>query len=292
MKKNQFSKYILSLLTIFYASFSHGETPPSTLEKIASQKVINIGYRNAPPYSYKTSDGHVVGYVIELCKDVTESLKKELHLNNLDVHYVPVPLTARITMLNNNTVDMDCSINTDTIKRQSVVSFSRHYQSVYTRIGTRSNVDILSTADLAGKTVSVTTSMDLTNLNLFNRAQNLNLLVLPQTTLEDAFDTMGSGKSYATAMNEVSLHALIESRANPGNYKVSDITLGDSQTLGIMLRHNDVEFKKMIDSALLKRFKRDDFKPFYEQWFNGKLPDKNINLHMPLTPEMYEKIIL
>ncbi|WP_157092094.1 hypothetical protein [Buttiauxella gaviniae] len=73
-------------------------------------------------------------------------------------------------------------------------------------------------------------------------------------------------------------------------YQISTLTLGTPQDLGIMLRHNDIELKNLVDKNLAARFNRSDFKQFYEQWFNSTLPGKNINLHLPLSTEMYHYI--
>ena len=291
MKKKHFVNYVLSILLICYAGFLTAETNMSTLERISSHKVINIGYRDAPPYSYKTSDGHVVGYVIDLCKDVTESMKKELHIKDLVVNYIPTPVTMRTTMLNHNVIDMDCSVNTDTVSRENVVLFSLHYFSVYTRFASFTGNNISSYSDLAGRTISVAKgTTDLININGLNRLQKLNIMVLTQPTMKDAFATMSSHKSYATAMNEVSLQQLIETSEDMKGYQMSTLTLGAPQDLGIMLRHDDIELKNLVDKNLAARFNRSDFKQFYEQWFNSKLPGKNINLHLPLSAEMYQYI--
>lgn len=291
MKQKPYLSYILSLFMLITVTAVKAEPNMSTLERISSHKIINIGYRDAPPYSYKTRDGQVVGYVIELCKNVTESLKKNLHINHLEVNYIPVPISMRISMLKHNVIDMDCSVNTDTVKRRSVVSFSRHYLLVQTRFGTPVGTNIHTFLDLAGRTISVTKgTADLISANTLNRVQNLNLFVLTQPTMKDAFITMTQHKSFATATNEVSLKELIESSEHPEDYQMSDLTLGTPQNLGIMLRYDDQEFKKIVDASLADRFKRHDFKSFYDQWFNSVLPDKNFNLHLPLTAGMYKYI--
>ncbi|MCP2004262.1 periplasmic binding component of a glutamate/aspartate transporter [Buttiauxella ferragutiae ATCC 51602] len=289
MKKMSFLTYSLSFLFVCYTGLVHANSNLSTLQNISARKMINIGYRDAAPYSYKTSDGHVIGYVIDLCRDVTESLKKELHISNLAVNYVPVPLTMRTTMLNHNIIDMDCSVNTDTVKRASLVLFSRHYLSVSTRAGMQAGNSVHTYNDLAGKTISVARgSSDLVNLNQLNRLQKLNILILSQPTMKESFDMMSNHKCFAAAMNEVSLRELIENSGDSSQYAVSDGVFGPAQNLGIMLRHDDTEFKKIIDKTLLTRFERPDFKQFYEQWFNHTLPGKNINLHIPLTSSMYK----
>lgn len=291
MKKKHFLNYALSLLSVCYASFLKAETNTSTLERISTQKIINIGYRDAPPYSYKTSDGQVVGYVIDLCKDVTESMKKSLHVKDLVVNYIPTPVAMRTTMLNHNIIDMDCSVNTDTVNRENIVLFSRHYLSVYTRFASYVGNNISANSDLAGNTISVAKgTYDLINLNRLNRLQKLNIMVLAQPTMKDAFAAMSSHKSYVTAINEISLKQLIEASDNMREYHISTLTLGEPQDLGIMLRHDDVELKNIVDKNLAARFNRSDFKQFYEQWFNSELPGKNINLHIPLSTEMYNYI--
>ncbi|WP_167455967.1 transporter substrate-binding domain-containing protein [Buttiauxella izardii] len=281
--------YALGFLLTCFATGVYAEPQMSTLERIASHKLINIGYRDAPPYAYKTSDGHVVGYVIDLCKDVTESLKNKLHINTLVVNYVPAPLTMRTAMLNHNVIDMDCSVNTDTVKRQKIVLFSHHYLSVHTRFATRISTNIYSSFDLAGRTISVTKgTSDLVNINRLNRLQELNLLILSQPTMQESFEALSNGKSFAAAMNEVSLKELVESSEDPASYQISALALGAPQDLGIMMRHDDEELKSVVDASLDSRFNRADFKQLFNQWFNSNLPDKNINLHIPLTAEMYK----
>ncbi|RPH27782.1 hypothetical protein EHN07_10460 [Buttiauxella warmboldiae] len=288
MKKRYFLNSILTLLLICHTAFLPAETSISTLDRIASHRVINIGYRDAAPYSYQTSDGHVVGYVVDLCKDVTEVLKKRLHLKDLAVNYIIVPRNMRTTMLNHRIIDMDCSLNTDTVKRENLVLFSHHYISVNTRFGTHAGNSIHSYADLAGRTISVAKgSTDLIDLNSLNRVHHLNILLLTPPSMKSSFAALSSHKSFATAMNEISLRQLIENSENPEGYQISHLVSGAPQDLGIMLRHDDLELKKIVDATLVARFKRRDFKNFYEQWFNSSLPDKNINLHFPLTAEMY-----
>lgn len=289
MNKKTYLKYPLMLLFACCAGFASADVNLSTLQNISTHKVINIGYRDAPPYSYKTSDGQVTGYDIALCQDITESLKTELKLSDLTINYVPVPLTMRTTMLNQHSIDMDCSVNTDTVKRENVVLFSRHYLFVNTRVAVQSGNGVQSYSDLAGKTVSVARgSSDLVNINQLNRVQKLNILVLSQPTMKEAFDMLSDRKCFATIINDVSLRQLVESSGNPAQYTVSDAVFGNPQNLGIMLRHDDTEFKNIIDKALLARFERPDFKQFYEQWFNRPLPGKNINLHIPLTSNMHK----
>jgi glutamate/aspartate transport system substrate-binding protein len=56
----------------------------STLEQIKNSETIRIGYRESePPMSYLDENNQPVGYSIELCTNIVNSVKRELKNPNI-----------------------------------------------------------------------------------------------------------------------------------------------------------------------------------------------------------------
>jgi len=80
-----------------------------TLKKVKDSGQINMGHREASvPFAYMGPDGKPVGYTVELCYRIIDSIKKTLKMPNLKVKLVPVTSQTRIPLLANGTIDIEC----------------------------------------------------------------------------------------------------------------------------------------------------------------------------------------
>ena len=62
-----------------------------TLKRIQHSGTMTLGYREASvPFSYLQADGTPTGYGFEVCKAVSEAVKKELNMPNLTIKYQAV----------------------------------------------------------------------------------------------------------------------------------------------------------------------------------------------------------
>ena len=74
------------LITVFCV-FAQADT----LERISKTHVINIGSRESSiPFSYLDSNHKVIGFSIDICNKIVDSLKRELKQPNLTINYVPI----------------------------------------------------------------------------------------------------------------------------------------------------------------------------------------------------------
>ncbi len=96
-----------------------------TLKKIKDSGAITIGYREqSNPFSFLDDAKKPVGYSLDLCARVVDTVKAQLGLSALKVDYVALSAENRFDAVVDGTVDVLCGNSTNTLSRQKEVSFS------------------------------------------------------------------------------------------------------------------------------------------------------------------------
>ena len=76
---------------LFAASAAHAEGLDGRLKKIADSKTITIAYRtDAVPFSFTDDKKQVLGFSVDLCKRVVNSIERQLKIQGLQTKWVPV----------------------------------------------------------------------------------------------------------------------------------------------------------------------------------------------------------
>ena len=71
-----------------------------TLKKVRDTKTFTIGFREASfPFAYYDDDKKPVGFSVELCNRIADTLKQQLNLPDLAVRYLPINAQTRIPLL-------------------------------------------------------------------------------------------------------------------------------------------------------------------------------------------------
>jgi glutamate/aspartate transport system substrate-binding protein len=60
---------------------------------------------------------------------------------------------------------------------------------------------------------------------------------------------------------------------------------------GMMLRRNDLEFKKLVDDTLIALMKSGEMARIYAKWFTSPIPPKGGNLNLPMG-DLLKQLIL
>ncbi len=121
MKKLLFGVLAASLLAAPAGAAELG----GTLKKIKDSGTITLGYREqSNPFSFLDEAKKPVGYSLDLCARVVDTVKTQLGLSELKVNYVPLTAENRFDAVANGTVDVLCGNSTNTLSRQKQVSFS------------------------------------------------------------------------------------------------------------------------------------------------------------------------
>jgi glutamate/aspartate transport system substrate-binding protein len=97
---------------------------PDTLGKIKDSRTITIAYSdNALPFSF-TEDNKPSGYSVDLCKEIVESLKEQLGLDDIKVQWKIANTPERLRMVEKGEADLECGTTSITLDRQEKVDFS------------------------------------------------------------------------------------------------------------------------------------------------------------------------
>lgn len=276
------------LLTGYMATASAQDAPESTLEKIRQTKTVAIAYHaDTPPFSYRTEDGKVLGYSIELCNRVVEHIRDRLALDKIDIDYVPATAATRFLLVKSGKVDMECSTTTNNAERREIVSFSYPHFITATRFVSKKASNLATIKDLSGRTVvSTTGTINVEQLQSRNRADNLNISVMLAKQYGEAFSLVEKDKASAFVMDGALLAGMVASSQTPSDYVISMEAFGPPEPYGILMRKDDETFKTAVNEELRAIFTSGEINDIYRRWFLSPVPPSGLNFNLPISPEL------
>ena len=258
-----------------------------TLKKAKDTGSITLGHRESSiPFSYYNDQQQVIGYSQELMLKAVDGVKEQLKLAKLDTKLMPVTSANRITLVQNGTIDIECGSTTNNLERQKQVGFSTTIFVIGTKLMTKKDSGIKDFPDLAGKnvvTTAGTTSERL--LRKMNEEKQMKMNIISAKDHGEAFLTLETGRAVAFMMDDALLYGEMAKAKKPGEWIVTG-TAQSKEAYGCMVRKDDPEFKKVIDTALSKAMTSGEAEKIYAKWFMNPIPPKGLNLSMPLSDEM------
>lgn len=261
-----------------------------TLQKIRESGVIELGGRDASfPFSYKVgADGDPVGFSADLCAKVVEAVKTDLAMPNVKVRYTIVTPANRMALVQNGTIDLECSTTTNTVVRAQQVDFApTHFVGSIAAV-VRKDSGIESLSQLEGKTVAtVTGSTSIQLLRAYRRNEKMEISELSGRDTSETFLLLSSGRANAMILEDVQLAGLIARSSNPSDYKILEERLRD-EPYGFMFRKNDAPFKALVDRTLSSFMRSPDIDVLYAKWFTRPVPPTGANLNFPMTNAVRE----
>ncbi|MCS4294899.1 glutamate/aspartate transport system substrate-binding protein [Comamonas sp. BIGb0152] len=278
-----FSKTTVCAVTLLAASLAQAQT--STLEKIKQNGAITIGARDmSVPFSYKVNgNADPIGLINDICLKVAEAAQKAAGLQKMEIKYLITTPTSRIPLVQNGTVDLDCTPVTNTIARQEQVSFSPSYFSANVTLAVRKDSPVKGIADLQNRnvaTVTGTTSIQL--LRAYKKAQNVKFNEVYGKDPSEAFVMFESGKADAFVLDDVQLASFIATSQHRDQYVILNEPLR-TEPYGVMLRKDDPSFKKLVDDTVYAMIKSGEMEALYQKWFMTTIPPRNVNINFPLS---------
>jgi glutamate/aspartate transport system substrate-binding protein len=92
-------------------------------------------------------------------------------------------------------------------------------------------------------------------------------------------------RAVAFVMDDILLASLAAGSKDPDAYVISKDAFSKPEPYGIMLRKDDLPFKKVVDAATAELYKSPEGAKLYDKWFMQKVPPKGLNLNVPMGPE-------
>jgi glutamate/aspartate transport system substrate-binding protein len=276
----------LSLLALAVPVFATAQ-PASTLDKVKNSGEISVAYRESSiPFSYLGADGKPVGFGYDICMKIVDKVKEVTGRKDLKVNLQAVTSGNRIPLLRNGTIDIECGSTTNNSERAKQVAFATNYFYTGTRFLVKAGTKIDSIDDLKGKTiVSTTGTTNYKILRNLNEEKHLGMNLLGAKDHADAALMVETGRAVAFGMDEILLHGLRASSRDPASLAVVGKAI-QVEPYAIMVRHDDAQFKKLVDGVLADMMKSGEFTKLYEKWFMSPIPPKGINLNAPMPPEL------
>lgn len=276
-----------------------------TLRKIRDTGTIVVGVREAAvPFSYRAGGEHATGYSYDIAQRIVDAVRDKLKLPALRVRELSVTPQNRITLVQNGTVDIECSTATHTRERENDVAFTNSIFEVGVRMLVRRDSPVKDFADLAGRTVVTTAgTTDERLLRRWNLERSMNMRIVVAKSHADSFESIRAGRAAAFVMDEPLLHAALATGYVVGDAPGQPVAqsaraVGDAQmyaivgtpaaeeVYGCMIRRGDTAFKQLADRTIATMQRSGEALALYHRWFETPIPPAGVNLDYPLSASM------
>ena len=258
-----------------------------TLGKIKGSGVIVLGVRPAVvPFSYYDDAQKTVGYSQDIALAIVEAVKQKLNLPNLAVRTIPITPQDRIPLLQNGTIDIECSTTTNNAERAKQVDFSNTIFVIGTRLLTKKDSGIKDFADLRGRTVVTnagSTSEQI--LRSLDAQQKLGAVITTQKDVPESFLALSTGRADAFMLDDAMLAGERAKAPDAGDY----VIVGKPQSkeaYGCMFRKDDSDFRKLADDTITRLQTSGQAEALYRKWFESTIPPNGLNLHLPESDDI------
>jgi glutamate/aspartate transport system substrate-binding protein len=259
-----------------------------TLKNIKETGAITLGFRDSSiPFSYLDDNQKPVGYAMDICYKIVDAVKKELKLDKLEVKLNPVSSSARIPLMANGTIDLECGSTTNNTDRLKQVAFTNTHFLTATRFVSKKSSKLGSIDDLKGKPVASTSgTTNIKQLTETNAARNLGINIIPAKEHAESFLLVETDRAVAAVLDDILLASFVAGSKDPDAYVISSDAFSKPEPYGIMLRKDDPAFKKVVDDATAALYTSGEGQKIYDKWFMQKIPPKGLNLNTPIGAEL------
>jgi len=286
---------LIPLLLLFTAP------PPasaaSVLERVKASGKLTFGYgADARPFSYKDESGNPSGYAIALCGKIADAAKAGLGLPALAVEYVPVARDEGLRAVVQGRIDVLCEATVPTLTSRKEVSFSipifaSGIGAVVRRDASTRLKDILSdrkppttptwraNADqlIRQTTVSVVTSTRAESA-LKKRLDQMQFIpkMAPVDSYAAGIDRVLDGRSNVFFGDRAILLDAVKLRGLSDQLQVLD-RFFTRETLAFAVPRDDENLRLIVDAALSRLFRSNEFREVYGKWF-GPLNENTLSM--------------
>lgn len=240
---------ILIVLVIIVAGFfivqNKGDKSLATIKE-KGKFVVGLD-DNFPPMGFRDEGGNIVGFDIDLAKEVAERM-------GVQVEFKPVEWDGVLFSLKNGTIDVIWNGLTITEERAEQIEFSKPYLDNRQIIVVQEDSTITNKGDLAGKIIGIQLGSSSENA-LNNQQEVVNKLeeVRRFSNNTEALMDLQTGRIDAVVVDEILGRYYISKK--PDVYRVLEDDFGQ-ESYGVGIRQEDIRFKEKID-AILEEMKED-----------------------------------
>ncbi|MBN9509551.1 MAG: amino acid ABC transporter substrate-binding protein [Alphaproteobacteria bacterium] len=266
LKASFFAASAAALLTA-----AAGAASAATLDRVRQDGTLRIAFRqDAPPFSYKDSNGKAAGYVVDLCRAVAKHLVQQLKLPSLKLAYVPVNAVDRFDAITGGKADLLCEATTATLARRASVDFSisTFVDGASLMIMPDGPRDL---ASLAGKKVGVlggTTTEEALRNTL--AAAKISADVVPAKSHAEGLAMLQDGRTVAYFGDRSILMSLV-AEAGDNNKPILSEAYLTVEPYALALPRGDEAFRLEVDRALSHIYRSGEIQGIFESGFGPSI---------------------
>ncbi|MFM0045420.1 amino acid ABC transporter substrate-binding protein [Paraburkholderia sediminicola] len=267
---------------------ARGEELTGTLQKIKESGTVTLGVRESSvPFSYLDDKQAYRGYSIDACMKIVDAIKSKVGLPKLSVKYQAITSATRIPLMLNQTIDLTCGSDANTLDRQRQVAFSYTTYVGNEVAASLKSSNIRTLDDLRGKTV-VTSSgtTDIAHINELNQQDHLGMKLTVAADHSASFMTMSSGRASVFIITDIIAGSQIANAKNPDEFLMWNIEKMPVEPWALMMRRDDPQFTALVNGVLAGMFKSGEMNALYRKWFESPLPSLGINLRIPMSDKL------
>jgi len=256
-----------------------------TLLNARNSGIVTLAYRESSiPFSYLSPRGEPIGYSIELCRSLVESMGQAIG-RELTIRWLAVTPESRMEAITSARADLECGSTTNNLERSRRVAFSPTIFVSGTKLLVKKGSPIRSFRDLARKAVAVTagTTNEQAMRSLgakFGIA--FNLVSAPDHS--QAFAQLEAGSVDAFATDDVLLYGLIAASRKQRDYHVVGEFLS-YDPYGIMYRRGDPQMQRLVNATFRQLAEDGEIERQYKRWFMKPL-SSGATLGLPMSPQL------
>jgi ABC-type amino acid transport substrate-binding protein len=276
---------MLVLIAIGFGAQANGQEFTGTLKRIADSGEIRIGYvPNSPPMSFDGDDGNPTGYSIALCRQIANTVKATVGLEEIKLSYAPLTLPEdRIAAVVNHDIDIECGATTVTLSRREQVDFTLLTYITGGAVLSLTGKSINSVANLSGQTIAVirgTTTHAV--IRKYIAANDFKITLRIITSRAEGMELLDNGKVDGFASDRVMLLGQVARSKERSRYSITRAVFS-YEPYGLMLARGDTDFRLVADRALASVYSTARIRRLHHDWigrYGEPLP--------PMVEAMYQ----
>ena len=252
-----------------------------TLDRIRRTNKIVIGNRSSSiPFSYYGENKKPIGYAIDICLNVAETIKKQYNLPTAKIEFVEVSGDTRIPFVEDGKVDLECGSTTNNADRRKRVDFSIPYYVAGVKILARKSEGIESITDIKGKKVAVGKGTSTIKIvERLNKERLLNLSTIEEKDFPSAMQAVVEKRADIFILDDILLYGERSKVAEPDKYIVTNDFLS-VEPLAVMMKKGDVEINKVVNKKIVEMINNGEINKLYAKWFQSPIYPTNKSLNI------------
>ncbi|MFS7259476.1 amino acid ABC transporter substrate-binding protein [Carnobacterium divergens] len=249
-----------SLLLVGCGNSKNEQNQTDATKEIEKSGKLVVGLDDTfAPMSYRDNKGEIVGFDVDLAKEVGKKLR-------LKIEFQAIDWAMKETELNAGNIDLIWNGYTITPERKEKVAFSDPYLENSQSIVVLKNSEIQTKKELAGKSIAAqqaSSAVDAVSKKELATFKNQELTQFPSNN--DVFNDLASKRSEAIVVDEVLARYYIKLKG-VDTYRTLKDNFGKEE-YGVGLRKKDKVLKTKLNQAL-KELKTDGtYDTIYQKWF-------------------------